>query len=330
MSIIGTVARAFSSGYAATARPEVATHAVTATMANTVQAGETVVAVNVSGAAKAVPETIKRVAPGVLRYAGTHLAFTAVGLEVIDLIENSVEKSVRRAEITRLVQKISRDGQSDALNEEIAVLTRADERRTFGQWVRDLPSRTFRRVTRLCLVEAGWWYMLLTLPISATAFALDFIYRAGLMPLYAEFAAAFGHTVDTKKDRLLSRFLQWLVDHTFKAGMHVFTAGAEMRLHNRSIVKGNTEAYPVLRAAGTKANEQIASIVDARTAFMWGEIFAQSIVDEDLSTEQIQKAYAQTPYWVEETFGIDYRDAILGGVRTGTPMMYRDLTTATA
>lgn len=325
--MFGTAMTAFKSSYAAVVRPETATAVVGLT--KTVAAGEAVVAVNVSGAAKTIPQFVKKVGPGLATFTATHLALTGLSLEAIDLFENSREKRARRDELAALVQKIAREGQSDTLNEQVLVLTRADERRTFGQWVRDLPSRTFRRVTRLCLVEAGWWYMVITAPIAATAFVADLIYTLGLLPMYTVFANAFGHQVDGG-ERLPQKFFMWLINHTFWAGFRVFKTGAQMRLYNRSATKANIASYPVLEAASAVATTTIVSIVDGHTAFAWGEAFAESISAQGLSTEQIQQAYAQAPYWISETVGENMCNAVLAGVRTGTPVIYRDLVSVTA
>jgi len=153
--------------------------------------------------------------------------------------------------------------------------------------------------------------------------------RDAVLPLYTVFANAFGHQV-ADGERLPQKFFMWLINHTFWAGFKVFKTGAQMRLYNRSATKANIASYPVLEAASAVATGTVVSIIDGHTAFAWGEAFAEAVSAQGLSTEQIQQAYAQAPYWIGETVGENMCDAVLAGVRTGTPVIYRDLVSVTA
>lgn len=293
----------------------------------TAHTGDLVANVNLTAIKREVPKTFRRVAPEIGKAVLVNVAATGIALEVVDMLENLYERRLRRDELHRVIQQVATHGPTDALNQQLLILSRADERRTFGQWVKDLPYRTGRRFARICLVEAGYWYMYLTSPLWVPAVLVDLAYSFVVVPVIQFVSkSVFKREVDIEtlmKPRL------WLtvpiIKHTVLKGWKVFSRGVDMRIYNRNATTSNVDAYPVFEAAKVFAHGQIKTIVDGRTAFAWGEALAEYVQQVESSVDGREKAYAQVSYWVEDNIVPEFRTAVLYGFRTGTPVIYRDM-----
>lgn len=278
---------------------------------------------------KAAPTAIRSAAPAVAKGFGKGVLFNIVILEALDFAENAYVNHRRRKAQRDIVTEIATNGTSEELLTQLEILNRSPERRTFGQFVRDLPSRMFRRVWRATLVEAGWWYMMMTSPAWLATAAVHGVWSLAVLAYGVFNETVFNREVDamallrwtTAATHFVFRFTLW-------AGMGLFVKGVEMRLHNNVEAYCNTNGYEVIEVAKTKAFKSIATIVDGSTAEAFGEVLAETI-DSDVRSPKIkQQAFAQVDFWVGETIAPEFHTPLMRGFRAATPFMYRDLVRA--
>lgn len=289
--------------------------------------GDLLVNLNLTAIPREATRAIKVFGPKVAKALAVNAVSTAIALEVIDALENQWEKRVRRDELHKVIQQVATHGPSDQLNQQLLVLSRPDERRTFGQWVKDLPYRTGRRLYRICLVEAGWWTMYLSSPLWVPVVLADLVYSFAVVP-FVNFVtrSVLKHEVSLETLMNVRTYTTVpVIKHTLLRGWRWFNKGVDMRVYNRNVTKATISEYPLFEIAKSHAHAQIQTITDGHTAFAWGEALAEYVNDAEKSVEGRQRAYAQVSYWVEDNITPQFRNAVLYGFRTGTPVVYRDL-----
>lgn len=325
MSVFSTATRSFTSTYAGVFRPSTATkiHGLT----RPAQAGEYVFTANLGGLFKSLPGKIRVTAPVFFRTATAEIGGAILALELVDLFENEWEKHQHRKEMRELLAKIESEGMTEEYARRLHILQRSQTRRTFGQVIRDLPYRTWRRLYRACLFEAGFWLGLLTSPIWLPTVVLDILWSFILVPVAATVMSFFHVDIDVEKAvNLDSKLVQTVLKYTLSQASRLLVKGAAMRLHNRTTTTANNDAYPIIQYARTQAHKTVEKIVDGNTAYEFGFELARVINESTLTPAHAQHAYAQTWFWVEENMASQYRSAVQHGIRQGTPFVYRDIT----
>lgn len=278
---------------------------------------------------KSAPPTIRAAAPAAAKGFGKGVLFSVAILEVLDFAENVYVNHRRRRQQREIISQIAKTGLDPELAEALEILNRAPERRTFGQFVRDLPSRTFRRVWRAVIVEAGWWYLMMTSPVWLTTAAIQGAWSLAVLAYGVFNEVVLKREVDSgallKYPSLVTSFV---FRNTFWRGFNLFVKGTEMRVHNSVDAYCNEQAYEVIEVAQGKAFKTIATIVDGSTAEAFGEVVAETINAEVDSPKAKQQAFAQMDFWVSEKIAPEFHKPLMTGFRNATPFLYRDFVRA--
>ena len=283
-----------------------------------------------SAFAKATYAGTREATPLLAKQFARRIAYTAIILEAIDGVEDYFDRRARNKRIEEIIAESVAGGMTPEMQEEISILMRSMERRSFGQWVRDIPHRTARRIKRLFYVEIGWWYMVVTSPIWVVTGLLDLLWSFLVVPVTAVVTATLFHREINVEAwvRKPKKVVGWILGHTVLLGYRIFAKGVAMRLYNKTATMSNTESYVVLNVVKDEAHKKIATIIDGRTAFMWGEAFAEALYEMDLPENLRQKATVQMRFWAETNLAAQYVPAVMAGFRTGTPYSMRDMAMA--
>lgn len=273
-------------------------------------------------------------APTILKTAavtfGQGILANVIALEVVDAMSGAYYTRKRRMEIEAELVTLSeafKQGDEEKINRINALLDAIPRRRTFGQVIRDLPSRTFRRVWRATLVETGWWTMILTSPVWLPVAAAYSLYSwLVVFPLNTVMEHFQGRSLDLEKwlvkpGRWVRKIFKW----TVLKGWKIFKKGIEMRLHGRKMFAAAEEGQEILTKKSTKTYAQVKEIKDGQTAAAWGRALAREVSHTHLDPTQEQMAYANLYRWAHEHIAAQFRTAVMRGFREGTPFLYRDL-----
>lgn len=279
---------------------------------------ETTGTITAANATKTVASVGKSFAQGI--------AFNLVLLEGLDVAFDLRDSRRRRREIAQLTDDVLQLGLTPEISERLALLHRAPERRTFGQFVRDIPSRMVRRLWRATLVEAGWWFSVFTAPLWVPVSVAYAAYAwLVVFPTSVASQTVFGYDIDMERWlRWPSQVSRFVLKHTLYQGVELFARGITLKVHNRSAYC-DTTSFVHLDGAKFKAHQDVATIIDGRTAFAWGEQMAEVVSAEELDNDTKQRAYAQFTHWADENIAGQFQAAVKHGFRTGTPFLFRDL-----
>ena len=298
----------------------------------------TTTAANAARTVKATPAFVMAAAPKMGIDILKNIGFNIVLLEVIDGAEALHGAHKRRKRIKELNQKLAELGEPGkngfkketylAIVEELEKLSRTPERRSFGRFLKDLPSRTYRRVWRAVLLEAGWWTMILTAPIWVPVGAFQLLWIGGVAVVDA--IRNYGVTEGTEKDftaayQRFSKPVNWVFNHTFFPGLNLFRKGATMRVYDKKIyTQENTfEGFDTAKA---KVDTTAPEMKTGEHAYAYGEQLAEA-VDEIFrdNTRARQEAFAQGQFWVRKQYSPTFYNAVMQGFKDKTPFLYRDL-----
>ena len=311
-----------------------------AAFANTSRAATVAATATAAGAAEGIrmaPGFVIAAAPKVGAQILKNIAFNIVLLECIDAGEAFYTNHKRKKKIRRIQDDIVNLGPTDgtffkkelyeALVEELEKLNRARERRSFVQFVKDLPHRTWRRVWRATLLEAGWWTMLLTSPVWVPVGAATLLWYLGV-GTYDAVSEVMGNAKDrTETYQKFNKPVQWVFAHTFFVGMNIFVKGATMRVYDQKIYTSET-TFEVFDVAKDASFVEVPEVKDGHTAHAFGGKLAEAINEFVKDTGDRQAAYAQSFYWTKQNFAPNYHVAVMKGFREHTPFLYRDLVMA--
>jgi hypothetical protein len=324
MNVFSTALNTVASSYREAYRASVPGQIITAGQA--AKSGDKVFTLNFSGIRRAAPSVIKRSAPLAAKRLAKNFAVTLLALEVVDLGENEWEKRKRRREMRELIERAVTEGMNDEIFYRLQVLSRADERRTFTQFAKDLPSRTCRRLYRGVLVEAGWWYTVATGIIWAPLVVVDLAFSVVVVPIAALVSkSVFRHELNVESVVNFPRpVVRWVMGKTFNRGMSIFSKGASMRMYNKTKDKANTDYYVEFDSAAALVYKDLPAVKTGPEAYEFGARLAEIIHERELNTEDLQGIYAQVTYWIREKFAVNFANAVQQGFYAGTPVLDRD------
>lgn len=256
-----------------------------------------------------------------------------VVFEAVDFGFASYREFSRRRDIDGLLDEIAEHGITEDKQQALELLRRVPPRRTFGQFIRDLPARTTRRLWRAVKFEAGWWLAIFTSPVWITT---TLLYTAWtwlfVLPTYAVRNMITGRASDQAfLDRWMGTPGRWnkaILAHTLLRGVRWCAGAVEMTVYDKKSVYCNTEGEKFLDELKDKAYAEVAKIEDDRSAFYWGEALAELVSREATDPLAKSRAYAQFKTWVDKNVIPQYQPGVIGGFRTGTPLVYRDYVTA--
>jgi hypothetical protein len=207
------------------------------------------------------------------------------------------------------------------------MLSRTPERRSFGRFLKDLPSRTWRRVWRAVLLEAGWWTMILTAPIwvPVGAFALVWIGGVAVVDAIRNYGVPEGTEKDfTAAYQRFNKPVNWVFNKTFFVGLNLFRKGATMRVYDKKIyTQENT--FEGFYAAKEKVDTTAPAMKTGEHAYAYGEELANAVNEIFTDTRLRQEAFAQGQFWVRKEYSPTFYNAMMQGFRDKTPFLYRDL-----
>jgi hypothetical protein len=313
--------------------------------------------------ASMAPDTLRTAIPkaglSVLKGVGWNILL----LEGVDILSNVIANAQRGHDIQQIHTELIKNGtinggpktaaheqriKHNELIERLEVLQRKRERRTFGQWLADLPSRMWRRLKRGVLLEVGFWTMILTSPAWILAGAVNLTWNLGVLGVAVFRDLAFKQETDIfGATTAINRATNWVFRHTLAAGWNMALYAASLRLHNDAIY-ASEDSFAEIKAAHDVVSEGIVAEQaadfeeangtpidkDARLklgvknkddAYRLGVLMASTLDNELADALRKQRAIAQAPYWVEKNVSPDYAGAVQRGMRDATPFVYRDL-----
>lgn len=192
------------------------------------------------------------------------VGFNVVFMEVGDYAGAKINESRRRRRIDEIVNGAA-GTLSQLEQDELHQLSRASERRTFGQFVRDIPSRVFRRVARACIIEVGWWVWILSSPVWLTATILGTAYTwLVVLPLTAAMAIFWDKKIDLDKWMAPALFCKKIVKHTFGRGWRIMDRGFSMPVYNTAKFRADNDGFAVIDLVQEDAYGHISKIVAGR------------------------------------------------------------------
>lgn len=288
---------------------------------------KTVTSETAKTAASKAPAAAK--ATGVAFFQG--VVANMIALEAVDALVSATYTRRRRKEIEDELKKLTESldkgdpAQTARINELLDAIPR---RRSFGQVIRDLPSRMFRRLWRAVLVEAGWWTMLLTAPVWAPVAAAYTLYSwLVVFPTNTVMEHFFQKKLDLDKWLVTPGiWVRNVLDWTLLKGWKIFMRGIEMRLYGRRAFATSKEGREVLTESSPITYAEIKEIKDGYTAAAWGRALAQNVTErrhDDVLERQM--AYASIENWAADHIATQFRTAVTRGFREGTPFLFRDL-----
>lgn len=285
------------------------------------------------------------------KVAGTNIAGTIVAMEVIDYVEAKVNNRRREQIIAAIVQQVSKEtdqAEKDRLTKDLR-RQMLPPHRSFGQFMRDLPSRTVRRVYRACLFEVSFWFGVVTSPVWLTALAAYGVYAFGFVAPWALFrelraqrsvippGATQEETIDILNYRFdTSRYLdrpglitRAIVRATAGRSFRGMRRSLSMTMHDRTALYTGRYSHDLLDQVSNETFEETGNISNRTTAYAWGKRMAENIaVRESLDTMAKQSAIAVFQSWSVEHMAGDFVDDVQAGFKSGTPFYLRDLATS--
>jgi len=297
----------------------------------------TTTAANTARTLKATPAFVMAAAPKMGIDILKNIGFNMVLLETIDGAEALYGGHKRRKRIKELNLHLASLGDPAAkgfkaetyaaIVEELEMLSRTPERRSFGRFLKDLPSRTWRRVARALLLEAGWWTMILTSPIwiPVGAFALAWIAGVAVVDALRNYGVPEGTEKDfTAAYQRFNKPVNWVFNKTFFVGLNLFRKGATMRVYDKKIYTGEN-TFDGFDAAKVKVDTTAKKMENGETAYAYGEQLADAVNEIFTDTKLRQEAFAQGQFWVRKAYSPTYYNAVMQGFKDKTPFIYRDL-----
>jgi hypothetical protein len=337
-------------------------HAVEVTKASAADAA-TWVEASANYSAAMAPDTIRTMAPKVGTALLRGIGYNILLLEAVDILQNVIDKARRGNDIQRLHSELIMNGtinggakaaaheqrvKHNELVSELERLQRTPQRRSFGQWLVDLPHRMWRRLKRAVIWEAGWWTAILTSPAWVLAGAVGLAWNLGVLGVAVFRDLAFKKDTDIfAATSGVNAMTNWVFRHTLAVGWNMMLHAASMRLHNAKAYSSEDQ-FPEIKAAHDVVFEGIVAEKaadfeetngtpidkDARLklgvkgkdeAYRLGALMATQINSELADVIRKQHAIAQAPYWVEKFVDPNIAGAVQRGMRDATPFVYRDL-----
>lgn len=289
---------------------------------------------------RATPAFVAATAPKVGVDILKNLAFNIVLLEAVDAGEAVLKGRKRRRRIDELQTFMLGMGQAKGTksfdSEKYAEwfaewdrLSRKPKRRSFVQFLKDLPSRSWRRLFRAVLLEAGWWTMILTSPvwIPVGAFAVLWMLGVGLVDAWQNYGVPEEHKKDfVPTYERFNKPVSWVFKHTLQFGAKLFRKGATMRVWDRTVYTEETtfDAFSTAYQAMAPEGADFPVYSAGESARRVGESMADQ-VNEIFKDVHRQAAYAQSGAWFDKNINPDFRPDVMGGFRDRADFLYRDL-----
>lgn len=256
-----------------------------------------------------------------------------VTLELIDFVGHWYSEHKRRKDLKQVTTEVSELGLNDERKAKLEMLNRMPQRRTFGQFIRDLPPRTMRRFWRAVLFEAGWWTTLFTAPVWIATTVLYTVWSwVFVLPIAAwrEMHGKHGKESEEFLDKWMGRPGGWnkkVLKWTLWLGFGGMSRAVNLKIYSRAEVYCNEEGERVLTLLEPEAYKTVHKIQDEHTAEVWGAALADLVRQED-DFHRRWIAYAQSNGWIEEHIVEQYKESVRTGFRSKTPFLFRDLLTA--
>jgi hypothetical protein len=333
-------------------------HAVEVTKASAADAA-TWVEASANYSAAMAPDTVRTALPKIGFTFVQGVAVNILALEAVDILQNVIRKARHGQDIRQLHTELIANGainggpkaaihehriKHNELIERLEVLHRVRNRRSFGQWLVDLPHRMWRRLKRGVIWEAGFWTILLTSPAWILAGAVNLTWNLGVLGVAVFRDLAFKQETDIfGMTASVNATTNWIFRHTFAIGWNLLTYAGALTLHDDT-ASASEDRFPEIKAAhdviaaeivavkaevtaidGDEVNPKTLGVKTKDEAYHLGRMMAVTLDQELQGVIAKQRAIAQAPYWVEKFVSPDYAGAVQRGMRDATPFVYRDL-----
>lgn len=254
-----------------------------------------------------------------------------VALEVTDFLERAYAKRTTKKEIRDLTEYLAR---TSALNSDQALLEREKDvkrlvlleetlpkRRSFRKFLSDLPTRIVRRVVRAAKTAIGTTGVVFTAPLALGVFAVDLLWRVGVMVPITVLQQVRGKEFDSTRWTKFTGAALVIGIKPFFYFLKVAIDGMTMRTWLESkdvqVMEDLEEAFAEVRVC-TEEEQQL--------GFVNGFENVRAIRFTDGSHKASMHALLVRRLW-EHDQEHQYLTSYFNGAREATPWWFKDLVT---